>query len=386
MRILPSVPIYLTLLSSLTLLPPQVLAKTIKDSQPPLSEAQVEALLQKAPKSYEAHYQAGRLYQEKGFVGQAQEQYKQAINCPNSKPDAYKQLANLYLRSHDYEQAGKVSTAAQAKFPNDYGVLLTQGYVLHNRQHLVEALEAYEKARKVKPAESGIYLAIADVLVSMNKPKQALENINKAITLGASDNDFAHFEKAKILNILGNYKEAEGEMAPLFEKTPFSPSTNQVYLASLLETGNLEKTLEVRLCMLAKANGNEMQINKSEVGALIAKLSQDKIDKALAKAEKRIAEQALKARLHFAMGDVYDRTKAPQQAISQYQAGLKLDPDFARGYLRLAEDLEYFSHDFSTALKYYKKALELDPKDKETIMRYSALRAKLGHRPGNDPQ
>lgn len=357
---------------------PGSFAQGKKDNAPVLSQSQLEALLKKAPKSYEAHYQAGRFYQDKGFVGQAQDEYKQAISCPDAKPEVYKQLANLYLRSHDYEQAGKVSEAARTKFPNDYGVLLTAGYVLHNRQHLAEALSTYEKARSIKPAESDIYLAIADVYSSMNKPKEALVSIDKGMKLGASSSDFAHFERAKILNNLERYSEAASEMAPLFDKDPFNPSTNAAYLAALLKCGKLDTALEVRLCMLAKANGRDMQINKSEVGALITQLSEDKVNKAIAGAEKRISETKLKARLHFAMGDVYDRARSSEAAIKQYEAGLALDSGFARGYLRLAEDLEYYRHDFSGALRNYKKAIELDPKDRETNMRYSSLKSKLG--------
>jgi tetratricopeptide (TPR) repeat protein len=344
-----------------------------------LSEAALTALVKKDPNSYQTHVQAARFYQEKGFIGQAQDEYKKAIALPNAQPDAFKQLSNLYLRSHDYDLAIKISEDACKKFPDNFGVQLSAGYALHNQQRLDEALICYEKARKIKPNSPDIYVAIADVQLAMNKPKEALASVDKALKLGG-DMQMARFEKAKILTSLERYEEAVKEMAVIFEQDPFSQVTTPVYLSCLLKTGRKDIALEVRLCMLSQANGKEMQTDKSAVGALIQQVNESQVSQAIVRAEKRILEPKLKARLHFAMGDVFDRGRLPEKAIEQYQAGLKWDDTFARGYLRLAEDLEYYRHDFTGALKNYEKAKALDPSDKETVMRYGALRSKLGMR------
>lgn len=371
------------IISVLSVLPILIYSPTRAESASPaekkvLSQEEIEKLLKNEPHSYRAHLEAGRFYQKKGFVVEAENEYKLAINAPNAGADAYKQLANLLLRSHDYDQAEKISLEAKKKFQTDYSVLLTCGYVLHNCHKLDDALAVYEKARSLKPGESDIYLAIGDVLQAQNKPKEALAMVEKGIKLGACDKEFAAFEKAKILVALDRFSEAVHEMDPVFEKYPFSSNTNDVYLAALLKCGNLEKALEVRLCLLSKANGRDMQINKSEVGGLCSKLSKNQIDLCIARAEKRIADQKLKARLHFAMGDIYDRAKNSGEAIQQYEAGLKLDPTFARGYLRLAEDQEVFLKDFKSALKNYETAQKLDKADKEINLRLNNLRQKQG--------
>ncbi|MFA7338960.1 MAG: tetratricopeptide repeat protein [Candidatus Obscuribacterales bacterium] len=336
---------------------------------------QVEQLLKNQPKTYAAHYAAGQLYESQGFYGQAQDEFRQALSFPPVKPDAYKRLAQLALKSSDYATAEKVATDGLHLFPKDYGMLLTAGYVLHNQNKLPAALNMYQRARAARPQDAQICLAIADVLAAMNKPEQALQEMARFDKV-SQPTTLSIYEKAKILLALKRYDQALAELDKNFNQDPANFANNKLYASTLANQGNRLKALEVALCLLANANGKEMEMSKQRVTNLLGPMPEGVPPNVIAKAEGRIKDLRVKARMHFALGDVYDRKSQFDFAIKQYQAGLKLDPLFARGHYRLGLDLEKHSKDLKAASASFKKAHELNSgKDQQIEEKWKLLRS-----------
>lgn len=362
---------------ALSLLGARVLAQMPQaapaSDQPP-SAKQVELFLKNQPKTYAAHFAAGRLYESQGFYGPAQDEYRQALSYPPLKPDAFKRLAQLALKSSDYAAAEKVATEGLHLFPKDYGMLLTAGYVLHNQNKLPAALNMYQRARAARPNDAQICLAIADVLAAMNKPEQALQEmmrfdkVSKPTTLSI-------YEKAKILLALKRFDQALVELDQNFVQDPANFANNKLYASTLANHGNKAKALEVALCLLANANGKEMEMSKQRITNLLGAMADGVPPLVIAKAEDRIKDIRVKARMHFALGDVYDRKSQFDMAIKQYEAGLKLNPIFARGHYRLGLDLEKHRKDAKAAGACFKRAHELNNgKDQEIEEKWKSLK------------
>lgn len=359
-----------------------LIGSTLIKAQAPQSTAgqlptakQVEQLLKNQPKTYAAHYAAGQLYESQGFYGQAQDEFRQALSFPPVKPDAYKRLAQLALKSSDYATAEKVASDGLHLFPKDYGMLLTAGYVLHNQNKLPAALNMYQRARAAKPKDAQICLAIADVLAAMNKPEQALQEMVRFDKV-SQPTTLSIYEKAKILLALKRYDQALAELDKNFNQDPANFANNKLYASTLANQGNRLKALEVALCLLANANGKEMEASKQRVTNLLGPMPEGVPPNVIAKAEGRIKDLRVKARMHFALGDVYDRKSQFDFAIKQYQAGLKLDPQFARGHYRLGLDLEKHSKDFKAASASFKRAHELNSgKDQQIEEKWKVLRS-----------
>ncbi|MBU6454338.1 MAG: tetratricopeptide repeat protein [Cyanobacteria bacterium REEB67] len=340
------------------------------------SATQIEKLLKSAPEAYSTHLAAGKFYEEKGIIGEAQNEYRTAITCPHPSAEAYKHLAQLLLKSADYAEAEKVARAGLKLFPHEYGMLLTTGYVLHNEHKLGEAAAMYEAAKAVQPNNAEIYIALADVYSAMNQAPRALQYVEKALSLG-KPTELTLYEQAKVLILLGRFDQALKPLAANFEANPLNFKNNKLYLNVLTSQKRIKEAFIVQLCLLAPANDKEMAVAKASLQDMLRALPEKEAQNGISTAEAAIKEKRLKGRLHFALGDVYDRIGQPQNAIGQYQAGLALDPTLARGYLRLGEDLENFKKDFFGAMKNYQKALSLDGKDKETTMRINQLKAKM---------
>jgi tetratricopeptide (TPR) repeat protein len=354
--------------------PPAV--QTATSGSTKYSATQIEKLLKTEPKAYSTHLAAGKFYEEKGIVGEAQSEYRTAITCPHPTAEAYKHLAQLLLKSADYAEAEKVARAGLKLFPHEYGMLLTAGYVLHNEHKLGEAASMYEAARAVQPNNAEIYIALADVYSAMNESPKALQYVEKALTLG-KPTELILYEQAKILVLLGRFEQALKPLAANFATNPLNFKNNKLYLNVLTSQKRIKEAFIVQLCLLAPANDKEMALAKASLQDMLRALPEKEAQSGIATAEAAIKEKRLKGRLHFALGDVYDRIGQAQNAIGQYQAGLAFDPTLARGYLRLGEDLETFKKDFDGAMKNYQKALSLDAGDKETTMRINQLKAKM---------
>jgi len=344
---------------------------------PRITAEQVEKLMKTAPHAYATHLKAGIFYQDKGIVGQAQDEFRQAIACKDTTPEAYKFLSQLLLKSNDRAEAERVARQGVRLFPHNYGMLLTAGYILHNESKLADALSMYEAAMKEEPQNPQIYVALADVSSAMNQPQKALQYVNKALALGPAT-DLICFEQAKVLVMLGRFEEAKKPLAQNFAKDPLNFKNNKLYLSVLnSQKSSPREALKVQLCIMVPANKKQMDLAKVQVKEMLSTMSDSDATSAISNAEAAIKDIKLKARLHFALGDVYDRINKADAAIKQYRAGLALDPGFARGYLRLGEDLETFKNDTAGALKNYEKAASLDPADPEIQIRLKQLKAKV---------
>lgn len=345
----------------------------------PDQAAAIERQLKRAPQSYESHLKAGQFYLKEGSIGQAQDEFRIAIKCKNPGAEAFKQLALLNMRSQDYDQSTAVIEQAVKLFPREYGVLLTAGYVMHNQTKLPEALAYYNRAAAIQPHNPEIYLAKADLLNAMNKSQEALSTLEKASKLGhlsKAAEALLHYERAKVYINMSRYADAAAELNINYKADPETLNNNKLYLTVLDKLGKKQKELEVALIILSADNGQQMQERKGLIGGLIKTLSPSQIEASLKEAEKLITARQFKARMHFAMGDIMDRQARYKDAIQEYRRGLAINPDFARGYLRLGEDLEMAQNDFKGAMLNYQKALTLDKNDKEIKLRIKALSEK----------
>lgn len=338
--------------------------------------ADIEKLLAQKNAGYENHMVAARFLEAQGLLTQAEEQLHSAIDFKESKPEAFKSLSQLLLRTEDTEEAQRVISLGVKKFPTDYGVLLNAGFVMHNCHKLPQALDFYKRASEVRPASPDIWLATCDVLIDINKPKEALTAVEKALAL-PNPTSLAYFEEAKALLALGRLNDAVLPLSKNFANNPFNLNSGLVYSALLQKLGRLEESLNVRLCLLATASGKPMEDLKAMVSGLLKRLPLEAVQRSIKFAELKIGNPKVRSFLHFALGDIYDKADQPDNGMVQYKAGLSLNPDYARGYLRLGEDYEDAKSNLGEALRNYEKAYSLNAKDPEIKSRLDKLKAQI---------
>jgi len=176
---------------------------------------------------------------------------------------------------------------------------------------------------------------------------------------------------------LGRAEEAVGLVENNFRRDPLNSLNSHLYVVILLQANKPDEAVVPLLSLLATSDGAKMDEYKMEISQLISRLPAGKVQAALAKSDAALAKVDVRARMHFAMGDIFDKLRQHAAAMKEFERGNELDPKYARGFLRLAEDEEAYSRDYKKAMLNYRRALSLDGKDPEICRRVLLLSQKL---------
>lgn len=112
------------------------------------------------------------------------------------------------------------------------------------------------------------------------------------------------------------------------------------------------------------------------VSDIMSQLSEREVSIAISANSVRVP-QKLKAPYHFALADLLDQRKLRSLAIAEYLNGLKIKPDFAKGWYALGLDYETGENNYAKALECYKKARLFAPEDKQIMDQERRLRDRL---------
>lgn len=345
----------------------------------------LEKLIAAHPKEARYRFDLGQIYERQGFLTLAHELYQAGLACPAPTADLYEHLAAVDIRLRKLDEATQVATAAVKRWPDDYSVLLTAGYVLHNQRRFSDARKMYEKARDLRPNDPDIYAVLADLYNAEGKFQKAVECADRSLSL-LPNFELANLEKGKALVFQGLFYEARGPLGKNFQINPLNFQNSSLYAQVLLQQQVPVEAFKVTLALFAGARGQELAVHKKIAAQLIKQLGNEKVQPLIAEMESAITRAGkpdLAARMHFALGDVYDQLKQPSKAMAQYERGLALNPNFSRGYLRLGEDVQAYGHDPDRAMSLYQKAFSLDHTDPETQARISSLSVELQKRQAN---
>jgi|UPI00068CA03D Tfp pilus assembly protein PilF len=101
------------------------------------------------PLSVEEHVNLGYIYEKKGNLDLAEEEYKKAIKKDKENYIAYFNLGNVYAKKGDYKKAEKYYKRA-IKLKEDPDVMNNLAYVLHKQGKNEEALKYIKRALELK--------------------------------------------------------------------------------------------------------------------------------------------------------------------------------------------------------------------------------------------
>ena len=153
-----------------------------------------------------------------------------------------------------------------------------------------------------------------------------------------------------------------------------------------MQAGRLEEAFEVALHVLAvdsKDSFRDLPKAKRVVGTLLSLLPRDQSLPVLNRIAAELKSTPYASGLQFSLGDEFDHLGERELAMGHYRQGLSLDPSFARGYLRLGEDLEDYCHDYDGAIEMYRRAFQLKKEDQEIRSRLYSLSLRLANRPND---
>ena len=102
----------------------------------------------------------------------------------------------MYLESGQFPQAVEAHADLKSRFPSDWRVPYAKGLILRRQGEAEKALKAFRAASAVEAKEPRIYLAAADMLSEMDKPRMAVAEARRAVDLAPRSVAIRHFLSA----------------------------------------------------------------------------------------------------------------------------------------------------------------------------------------------
>jgi tetratricopeptide (TPR) repeat protein/tRNA A-37 threonylcarbamoyl transferase component Bud32 len=235
---------------------------------------------------------------------------------------------------------------------------LKEGHTLHDSEHYLEALVAYERALQLDPNYTDAYDARGDAFICLNRYQEALAAFEKTIQL---DPTYAHAYEGKG-NILYNLKRYQEALVAYERAIRLDSNSSSAYFGKGDTLFYLRRYQEALL-----AFQRTIQLDPSYFPAHIGKCWTlwylKRYDEALAAAEQALRLEPTLAAAYIGKGIALFKLKRYQEALDAHEQAIKLGSDLA--------DLVY-AYDgkgqalwklrrLEGALQAFDRALELNP-------------------------
>jgi tetratricopeptide (TPR) repeat protein len=238
--------------------------------------------------------------------------YQTAISLQPDDARNYKQLALAYYRSRQLEEAVESLRIAVYLQPDSEQARFDLESVLEQKEKSLNAvLEPYLEKARTQPENPEVHYTLGVVYLSRGEPLQATKHFRAALE-SAPTSAVLWLKLGEALQRSKQLEEARTAYQQALRFQPDLPAARQ-------QLGILEKerdNLDVAIEYLERTASAE----KSAVISATARVAS--------------------AETHYHLGDAYHRKRQLKAAMTAYHTAIRLKPDTALAYLRLAEIYE----------------------------------------------
>ena len=271
---------------------------------------------------------------------QARQMLERAIALDPAYADAYAELGSTHYKEWSFQwsqdpQALERAVALEQKalalddsLSRAHGLM---GVIYARKQQYDQAIAEGERAVALDPNNAEGYAGQANVLSFAGRPEEALRAIEQALRLN-----------------------------------PYYPAWYLIQLGQAYQgTGRIEEAIAAYKQLLVR-NPNFLyaytNLAFSYLAQWVLQLSQDSqtLERALEAAQRAVALNDSASLAHMTLGYVYLAQKRYDQAITEMERGIALDPNLANGYAFLAEALSRVGRS-EDALRMVEQALRRKP-------------------------
>lgn len=217
-------------------------------------------------------------------------------------PDSYvirTDLGKVYWDRGQRELAEREWRAAEKVSPNSAVVIANLGVLLNTEQRFDEALAILKRGSEAYPTDTSLHVDLGMAYLGLGQTADAEREFVTAVNLSPF-NTLAHNELGEAYSDEGRFADAEVQ-----------------FRAALTLEPNAEAWLGLGLARWRQGDASEAEIDFKNAGRA----------------------SATDGRIHFLLGLLYGSTGRRAEAIAEYQAGFKLDPNNAQAraaYAKLA--------------------------------------------------
>lgn len=305
----------------------------------------------KNPMAWMAYNNLGNAIAAKQQVSEAIKIYERAIAVKPDFGDAHSNVGNMYVAQYESLRATNKAEAdknlelalqhlskAIALEPRMANFHFNYGIALVAKGQIDAGIAEYETAIKIRSSFSDCRNNLANVLLKVKRPKEALEQALIALQINPQSAE-AHYNAGTAYHALNDIESA---------KKHFDAALN---LRSTLNSTRYECGM-----MLAMAG---------------------RMDEALPYFQTFVRLRPDDPSGHGTLGNVYASLNRRDEAVAEYQIALKLDPSDAQTENNLATALLEMGR-LPESLQHYLRSISLRADDAGTRVNYAAALARVG--------
>lgn len=257
-----------------------------------------------------------------GEGASAIEKFEKALKSDPAIVDAQFMLGNEYFRQQKYEEA-LAAFRKTLELKPDYGfAMINLANTYRKMGKLQEAIAGFEYFLKNNPDHMQILFQLGEIYLAQNEPDKALDYLNRALNVEK--------ETSWVYNSIG--------VAYIQKK---EPQKAEEFFRTALKLNSKINMAHFNLAQLHESRENLAEAEKEYLEEL------------------EIAPENFKA--HFNLGRMYVNQRRFTEGIRHLQAAVQEAPQFAIGYLFLAQAYLESGDNLDKAIEMANKGLSLDP-------------------------
>lgn len=312
----------------------------------------------------EAYALLGKIYNLTGDRIRAIESYNKALELKPDEKELYVFVGSLQASQNRFADAEKTFKKMVQQFPEDKDAYFYLGKVYVETKQFDEAVKTFEKLLEIrKEGASQVHVELGGVYAVQNKLKEAEHHFREAVKLDSFNID-ARFKLGQVLATQNNFTEAYQVFEELSKLAP-SNVRIRIQMALILAAQKQYDQAKDLLNKILETKPGWDQV-RFHMGRILRE--QGKIDDA----EKEFAQIPKGAGTYLnsriVMSIMFLKARALGKAMRYVDQALEAeskDPDLYQIRGSILEELGRYTE----ALKSYRQAVELDPKNLK--LRYS---------------
>nr|XP_055047171.1 protein O-mannosyl-transferase TMTC1-like isoform X2 [Misgurnus anguillicaudatus] len=369
--------------------------KTVQQNEIWLSrEALFRSGIQTLPHNAKVHYNYANFLKDRGRNQEAIYHYKTALRSQGKEEeaermlqesirfgphfaDAYSSLASLYADQGRSKEANEIYTKGIENCPESSDLHNNYGVFLVDTGHGERAAFHYQEAVRLKPAHYVAMVNLGRLLRSSNDNKEAELWYKRALQV---------VRKVDILTPLGalyyNTGRYDEALEVYKEAATLQPDSTDIWLALaqvLAMAGRSTEAEKMTMGIISKTS-NCIECYRL-LSAIYSKQGNhtealDALKKAL---RHKPLDAAVRAELHFSMGNQLREMNDLDQAFQSYKLAVELKPDQSQAWMNMG-GIQHIKGDYNAARMYYQRALLLSPDSKllkENLAKLDRLEKKI---------
>uniref|UniRef100_A0A673JVN6 dolichyl-phosphate-mannose--protein mannosyltransferase n=1 Tax=Sinocyclocheilus rhinocerous TaxID=307959 RepID=A0A673JVN6_9TELE len=308
---------------------------------------------------------------------EAERMLKESIHFGPHFADAYSSLASLYADQGHSKEANEIYTKGIENCPDSSDLHNNYGVFLVDTGHGDRAAFHYQEAVRLKPSHYVAMVNLGRLLRSSNDNKEAELWYKRALQV---------VRKVDILTPLGalyyNTGRYEEALEVYREAATLQPDSTDIWLALvqvLAMAGRSAEAEKMTLGIISKTS-NCIECYRL-LSAIYSKQGNhtEALDALKTALQQEPSDPAVKAELHFSMGNQLREMNELDRAFQSYKLAVELKPDQSQAWMNMG-GIQHIKGDYAAARMYYQRALLLSPGSKllkENLAKLDRLEKKL---------